>query len=147
MRLRAWAVRTVLVLACAVAAASCGGKSPTEPSAEPEEIDIPATVPGPGALLQDVEIAVDAQVRATLTWTDAAKDLDLYWVTTACDVSTSTLQLSGAGCQIVAQSTAVEGTSEMVTASAAAGQTIRFIVINYTSGDEAITLRVVVDPN
>lgn len=130
----------------AVAALSCADPNPAAPS--PTELQYQAIVPGPGSVIRDVPVSVNSQVRAVLTWTDGGKDLDLFWTTPLCVAAPNSAFFQGQGCQTVAQSTAFMGTTEEITSSAAGGTTIRFIVLNYATGNpEATTLRVTIQPD
>jgi hypothetical protein len=99
-------------------------------------------VQGSSWYLQDVNTSNAVAVTATLTWPNGTKDVDLYWTNTFCTVNNTTGEIIGTGCQIVGQSVASFGTSEVVHGSLQPNQTARFIVVNWASTGEQINLRI-----
>ena len=140
-------MRSLLPLAGLILVVACGGKnSPTSPSTpQPTNLNFSPTVSGGGFAQQDVNIfQAPVQLTATLRWTDARKDLDLYWTNSLCVIANG--DFSGTGCQIINRSTSAAGTLETVSGPAAAGSTARLFIINFSAAPEATTLAVVLQP-
>ena len=139
-------MKRLLLVVLAISAAACSSDNPTGPSiSSPTTLTYTPTVQGPGYVIQDVTVTQNnAQVVATLRWTDSSKDLDLFWTNALCLVGDG--GFVGTGCQVLFQSDAIAGTSEQVTGPGQAGSTIRLFVVNFSDGAEAATLTVVSTP-
>jgi hypothetical protein len=99
-------------------------------------------VQGSSWYFQDVNASTAVAVTATLTWPNGAKDVDLYWTNTFCNVNNTTGEIIGTGCQIIGQSVASVGTSEVISGSLQPNQTARFIVLNWANTGEQTNLRI-----
>ena len=140
-------MKRLVVILVIVGVSACGGKdSPTSPSNNipaPQVFNYSPVVLGPGFYQQDITIFQNpANIRATLTWTDSRKDLDLYWTNALCAFDANSGQLVGSGCVILLQSTSSVGTSEQVAGPTPAASTVRLFVFNFSNTPEPIQLTV-----
>lgn len=138
----------LLVLLLALTASACGSdNSPTSPgtTTQPTTLNFSQVLNGGNYYLQDVTVFQSpGNIRATATWADGRKDIDLYWTNAFCTISN--FQFIGTGCQVMLQSIAGSGTSEQVAGPAAAGSTVRLFMINFSSAPETVNLTVTMTP-
>ena len=135
--------------------AGCGGSStPSSPSAPaPTPVPVPVTTVvttgqsginarGSG-VVTDFSLASPGTVRATLRWTFASSDVDVWVLSgTACNTQVNGVP-TGAGCTILCQDIGTSGTSATCSFAATAG-TFRVWGTNYGSQNESGTFEVTV---
>lgn len=132
-----------LVAAAFLCSAACGtGGSPTAPSPPPEASEQTVTLTGRVGVFDivsdEVPVARDGTLTATLTWT-AAVDLDLYLTDVACS------GYPPDACAILARSVEESGGREELTRAARAGERYKLWVDNLSRTEPAdYTLIVVV---
>lgn len=136
--------------------AGCGGSSPSAPST-PAPTPVPAPVTttvtsgaGPicascSAPVADFSLGSPGTVTATLRWTFASSDVDIWVLSgTSCNTfNLTTLVPSGAGCTVLCQDIGVVGTTATCSFSGTAG-TYRLWGANYGSQNESGTFTVTV---
>ena len=130
----------MLAILCGALSGACrgGNGNPAGPSEPiPTVLTVNNTVPGVGYFRQDVNVLRGSTMNATLAWSGAFKDLDLYLTNDGC-------QWDRGVCTMLAQSEQSSGNREQIAASVAAGQTYRLWIINRASTSEAFNLEMVI---
>lgn len=118
------------LLIAAIVQAGCGSSdSPTGPSVGGDNAfsqTVTGTVDAFSETRHPFSVSVSGDLTLRLTWADGAVDLDLYLANSSCSVSLYPL----GNCDIVAQSIAATGTSEVIGRAVSAGQSYQVWVDN-----------------
>jgi hypothetical protein len=144
-----------LILALAIGGlvmnSGCGGGSSTSPSPAPAPTPVPGPVTtnigqgtyradplGTGALAT-INLGAPGLVRATLQWTFASDDVDLWVLSgTTCATVNSDLVPSGPGCTILCQDIGTTGTSATCSFNSTSGTALVWAT-NYGRNSESGT--------
>ena len=116
---------TAAVLAVVLAAAACGGNTPTSPDGGDSTQTITGSVSAYGTASHSVEAARAGTLTVTLTWTGPA-DLDLYLTSIDCT------EYPPDGCLILARSTASSGNREQIEWTAASTDRFKIWIDNFS---------------
>jgi hypothetical protein len=132
-----------LGMGLALGLAGCGGDSGTGP--DPTPTTVTTTLPTftftslrPGQVrYTDVQINVTGSLSATLDWTFASNDLDIYVTSTSCSVSTTTgIQTL---CTAIGRTTSTSSKPERLTVNVTPGN-LRVWAANFGPSSESGTL-------
>ena len=116
----------ICLLLLAVSVACGGGSNPASPSSsQPYNQTMTGTVSNFGTTVHPVQIPRSGNMTLTLTWQDAAIDLDLYLAPSSCANLYPRIN-----CSILAASNNGSGTSETIARTVSLGETFNLFVDN-----------------